>query len=164
VGAARSRTAQNDSRFTATRRMRRSELRSATATGSPPVICHEPNEPQLGSACLHSEHVAGACERHTFFLEDGTAIFDLFAQGFTLLRFGDVGHELARARCPQARSPVTYGRYPRPQSDGTVRASPRADSSGSTCRMARAIGTPSDSSSGHRPRARGVTCTTNWNA
>jgi 2-polyprenyl-6-methoxyphenol hydroxylase-like FAD-dependent oxidoreductase len=53
-----------------------------------PVICHEPNEPRWDLRAYIPSTWPGVRAPHVF-LEDGTAIFDLFAQGFTLLRFGD---------------------------------------------------------------------------
>jgi hypothetical protein len=54
-----------------------------------PIICHEPDEPQWKLLEYVPSTWPGVRAPHVY-LEDGTAIFDLFGAGFTLLRFADV--------------------------------------------------------------------------
>lgn len=56
---------------------------------SSPVICHEPDEPEWKLLEYVPSTWPGVRAPHVF-LEDGTAIFDLLGNGFTLLRFGDI--------------------------------------------------------------------------
>jgi hypothetical protein len=54
-----------------------------------PIICHEPDEPEWKLLEYVPSTWPGVRAPHVY-LEDGTAIFDLFGDGFTLLRFDDV--------------------------------------------------------------------------
>jgi 2-polyprenyl-6-methoxyphenol hydroxylase-like FAD-dependent oxidoreductase len=64
-----------------------------------PVICQEPNEPDWDHVKFIPSTWPGVRAPHVF-LENGDAIFDLFGQGFTLVRFTDtdVGELLTAAQ------------------------------------------------------------------
>jgi 2-polyprenyl-6-methoxyphenol hydroxylase-like FAD-dependent oxidoreductase len=53
-----------------------------------PIVCHEDDEPAWDPLAYTPSTWPGSRPPHLF-LEDGTAIFDLFGRGFTLLRFDE---------------------------------------------------------------------------
>lgn len=58
-----------------------------------PVICGESGEAPNWSAEAYTPSTWPGARPPSVFLEDGTALFDRFGPGFTLLRFADVGVE-----------------------------------------------------------------------
>ena len=71
-----------------------------------PVICHEPDEPEWKLLEYLPCTWPGVRAPHVF-LADGTAIFDLFGSGFTLLRFADVDASALLDAAAARRVPVT---------------------------------------------------------
>ncbi len=57
---------------------------------SSPVICTEPTRPPAGPSHRYIPGTVPGARPPSVFLPDGTALFDLFGPGFTLLRFTDV--------------------------------------------------------------------------